>query len=129
RGVLAGGSLTADQEAYLKRNASELGVSEGTFEELLSRLTRELGVARPGGPPQSAALSPSPAPQSTGDFYRFLDVAPDSPKEAIEEAWRRKRAQIEKLPPSPNRDELKVKLELAWNVLQDTAAREQYDLS
>src|SRR5690606_1765364 len=67
RGVLAGGNLTAEQEEYLRRNAVELGVSEPTFDALLDRLTREMGVARPAAAQKAA--TPAPSPQSTGDFY------------------------------------------------------------
>ena len=41
KGVLAGGSLTEEQEQYLRRNANELGVSDATYDELVDRLCRE----------------------------------------------------------------------------------------
>lgn len=59
RGVLAGGPLTTEQEAYLRANARELGVSESSFDALLARLQAE-----PPGTPASARprpISASPA--------------------------------------------------------------------
>lgn len=42
RGVLAGGPLSGEQQAYLRSNAADLGVSEGTFDALLHRLQQEI---------------------------------------------------------------------------------------
>ena len=44
RGALKGGSLSMDQEDYLRRNARELGVTMATFEETLAKVAEELGV-------------------------------------------------------------------------------------
>lgn len=126
KGVLAGGNLTVEQEQYLLRNAIELGISEQTFHRLLDRLCGEAGIPRHTRPPVEEA---TPGPQSTGDFYRVLEVPPQAPLTEIEAAWRRKRTQIDALPPSTQRDELQVRVDLAWNVLKDHSSREQYDLA
>jgi hypothetical protein len=63
RGMLAGqtgGLLTAQQEAYLRKNAKELRISERSYERLLRRLGVETGVELPLPPP-----TPSMVPQLT----------------------------------------------------------------
>lgn len=131
RSVLAGGSLQVEQEDFLRRNAIEMGISEETFEELLERLAREAGVKRP------SAREPTPIPPRRSDpprpsgveFYELLGVPPQASADEVREAWGRRRAQVERLPASQQREELLVRLDLAHAVLSDRNAREQYDLA
>jgi len=58
RGVLTGGPLTAEQEAYLRANAAELGVSAGSFDALLRRLQVETQSDQPSGSQSSPTTLP-----------------------------------------------------------------------
>jgi hypothetical protein len=46
KGVLAGGGLSTDQETFLKTNAADLGLSNETFERVLTRLCHAAGLDR-----------------------------------------------------------------------------------
>lgn len=48
RSALSGGSLSAEQVAFLEKNAVELGVSPSTFSEILARLAQQHAVTLPG---------------------------------------------------------------------------------
>jgi hypothetical protein len=68
KGVLAGGAPSPEQEAYLRKNALELGVSESAFDTLLAKLKAEAGTPPtpertdevPTVPPRSRSGSPAP---------------------------------------------------------------------
>jgi len=128
RGVLAGGSLSADQEEYLRRNALELGVSAQSFDEILARMAKEANIKRPSGPPSLPdARTPSPADVRT--YYLLLQVTPNASTAAIEEAYRQRMAEARARAPGPEREALMSRLGLAWNTLKDPATREFYEMS
>lgn len=125
KGVIGAGSLSADQEEYLRRNALELGVSEAAFDELVDRLTAEAGISRPGrtpGPP------PQLEPEERVDFYKLFGVAPHATQSEIAEAYARKRSEATQLADRAASERVLSRVELAWTVLSDAEARRQYDL-
>jgi hypothetical protein len=122
RGVLASGSLNADQEDYLRRNATELGVSERTFREVLYRVGREVGIAieTPGGTP-----TPPPPPDAL-DLYGLLGVTHGATDDDITAAWQRKTAELDGAPPHEAAF-MRTRLDLARKVLSNEVARRTYD--
>lgn len=126
RGVLAGGSLSLDQEQYLRRNATELGISERTTEDLLDRLTKESGIQRPAEVRVADATTPPHGFEALDEASSVRQQA--SPQE-IETAWRHTQQQLGSLPDSAHRDTLQDRADLALNVLRDHAGREQYDVT
>lgn len=62
RGVLTGGSLSSEQEAYLRANAAELGVSNNSFDQLLRRLQVETHTERSKPGPTGETATPEARP-------------------------------------------------------------------
>jgi len=119
RGVLASGSLNTDQEDYLRRNATELGVSERTFREVLYRVGREVGISVP---------TPAPPPTLDGalDLYGLLGVTRGATDDEITLAWQRKSAELENAS-QHEASALRARLDLARKVLSHEVARRAYD--
>jgi hypothetical protein len=75
RGMLKGGSLTDEQEDYLRRNAEQMGISAGAFAETLTRIAAEVGAPlrvppTPGPRLQSLPPVPSTPPSSRPPIVR-----------------------------------------------------------
>lgn len=124
RGVLASGSLNAEQEDYLRRNATELGVSERTFRDVLYRVGREAGIPVPT--PHSATPTPPPPPDGALDLYALLGVPHGATDEEITAAWGRRSAELQ-LAPEHEAAALRMRLDLARKVLSHEVARRAYD--
>ncbi|MEZ4323158.1 MAG: DnaJ domain-containing protein [Myxococcota bacterium] len=124
KGVLAGGSLSHDQEDFLRRNAVEIGVSESTFEEVLERLSREAGVER-----ASASLTITAEELKTVDFYHLLGVPRHASRDEIYARYRAKKEECKALADASQRESMRTRVEKAWKVLSDEATRQRYDLS
>ncbi|MEN0062451.1 MAG: hypothetical protein AAGA48_09885 [Myxococcota bacterium] len=75
RAVLAKGRLSPDDEAYLSRNAAELGVDEEDYRDLLARVAGELGVRLHTIPTKLSNTDPSTVP--TGRPARARGTTPD----------------------------------------------------
>ena len=123
KGALQSGAPSPEQLDFLKRNASELGVSDDTFSGSLERLMVEAGL-RPappgtkagppsfiGGPTVQPAAPPKPAPppapvksaQSTGtppeeDHYKILHVPRTATRAEIYESYRSLHREAKNLP-------------------------------
>ena len=128
RGVLAGGSLSADQEDYLRRNALELGVTEDTFDDILERLASDAQVKRPGGPASMIPAS-NPYPEDVGNYYLLLKIARDAGTEEVENGYKARLAEAEVMPLGAEREALLIRLSLAWNTLKDPNTRDLYEIS
>lgn len=128
RGVLKGGQLTRDQEEYLRRNALELGLSEETFEDTITRLAAQAGIARPGSADDEAATTLDDEPQLT-DHYGLLGVKPTSSRDEIYDAYRARYRKVRSMADRERAEQLYKRLDRAWQVLSDPASRETYDLS
>lgn len=124
KGVLAGGSLNYDQEDYLRRNALELGVSEASFEEVLSRLASAAGVPR-----ATADVTVTPDDFTNLDFYRTLGVPRHASRDEIYARYRARTEECKAMGDASQRDATRTRIEKAWKVLSDEATRQQYDLS
>ncbi len=124
KGVLAGGSLTHEQEDYLRRNALELGVSDVTFEEVLDRLCREAGVDR-----ASAALQITPEELKSVDFYHLLGVPRHASRDEIYARYRTKKEETTTISDPRARESTRTRVEKAWKVLSNPETRQKYDLS
>ena len=128
RTVLKGGRLDNEQQDYLQRQASELGVSEDTFVGLLSDLAKEAGVALPGMFPSdvtTAALAGS----FDDDLYMLLAVPPRASREDIYRAYRERHSDALKLSDPGRRDGAVNALDRAWTILGDPQQRASYDMS
>ncbi|HHO51575.1 MAG TPA: hypothetical protein ENK18_12050 [Deltaproteobacteria bacterium] len=115
RGVLAGGGLGAQQEAYLRHNALSLGVSEETFREVLERIADEMQISLEGDP-----LSHAPSSQ---DLYKLLGVDPRATPVEVVDAYGHRIAELQ--PGDPERE----RLALAKEVLSNEESRRHYDLT
>jgi hypothetical protein len=124
KGVLTGGSLTHEQEDYLRRNALELGVSDVTFEEVLDRLCRESNVDR-----ASAALTITPEELKSVDFYHLLGVPRHASRDEIYARYRAKKEETANISDPRQRESTRTRVEKAWKVLSDPETRQRYDLS
>ena len=128
KGVLAGGGLSSDQEAYLHRNATELGISDVSFSKLIDQLCNESGVRRPGNG-QSPRPSVLPMRQQSDDFYKLLRIDRHATLPEIRTAYEAKMRDTRNAPQSADNEALLVRLDLALSVLSDPMARGQYALS
>jgi hypothetical protein len=124
KGVLAGGTLSHDQEDYLRRSAAEIGVSEATFDELLERLARDAGVPR-----ASAQLTISADEMKSTDFYLLLGVARHASRDEIYARYRQKKEECRDIPDPRQRDAARTKIEKGWKVLSEESSRRTYDMS
>jgi hypothetical protein len=70
RGVLSGGTISVEQEQFLRNNARELKIAERSYERLLRRLAMEAGAELPLPPP-----TPSMVPQAV-PYPRVASLAP-----------------------------------------------------
>lgn len=96
KGVLAGGTLTVEQEDYLRSNAKELGVSEATFDDLLRRLQKDGTLS----PAQARVGTPAPLQP----VVSRLDPAGDgdvSPEAAVDSGERPTGRTAERAVPGP----------------------------
>lgn len=128
RGVLKGGQLTEDQEVYLRRNALELGLSERTFEDTLTRLAAQAGIARPGQEEDLEEIEVEEEPELT-DHYGVLGVRPSASRDEIYDAYRARYREVRNLADRSKADRLYQAIDRAWQVLSDAGARDTYDLS
>ncbi len=132
KGVLAGGALSTDQEAYLRRNANELGISDVSFDKLMDQLCEDSGVPRPGDPSRtrpSALPTVPPMPTPGDDFYKLLRIDRRATLPEIRTAYEARMKEAKAAPRSSDNEALIVRLDLAWSVLSDPMARDQYVLS
>ena len=127
RGVLAAGGLTTDQEDYLRRNAIELGVSENTFRELLTRVGKELGVPMKG--PRDQTPGPPPHREHALDLYTLLGISPTANEDDIRIAHGRRMEDVARMPDAEAAGALRKRIEIAQKVLSNEAARRHYDLT
>ncbi|MEQ1503750.1 MAG: hypothetical protein ABMB14_16035 [Myxococcota bacterium] len=125
RGVLAGGAVTEDQIAYLRRNAAELGVTEVTFREVLARLSAELGT--PLDPALLGRTGLSTGRDDSLDLYELLGVPGAASEADISAAFDRRVAEVATIADPVVREAVRHRLEMARDTLADDANRRQYD--
>jgi hypothetical protein len=129
RGVLAAGGLNAEQEAYLRRNAVELGVSEQTFREMLARLASEAGVPLKGGLPTPPPPPGRDGPDAPIDLYQLLGVAGGANQGDIDQAYERRVDEIRSTLSGDDAAQMLKRVEIARKVLSNQAARQHYDMT
>lgn len=131
RGVLAGGSVSEDQLDYLRRNATELGVSEATFTELLDRVGGEFGIKFNEG--QADSSSPISAGSASGspplDLYQLLGVSNTANEDDVRIAYHRRLDELDALRNKSEQESMRRRIEIARKVLENEAARRHYDLT
>lgn len=115
RGVLAGGGLGAKQEAYLRHNALELGISDGTFQHVLERIASEMEISLGG-------IAPTTLPTSL-DLYGLLGIDPRATPDEITAAYEQRLSELEADDPALER------LTFAKKVLSSEESRRHYDLT
>lgn len=124
RGVLAGGTLSQEQEDYLRRNARELGVTDATFDELLDRLAREANVPR-----AVSTVSVSAEELKSTDFYLALGAPRHATRDEIYACYRARTEECREIADARQREATRTRIEKAWKVLSDDAMRRTHDLS
>ena len=78
RGILAAGAPTSEQTEYLRRNAVELGVSDATFERVLTKAAEEYGVSLD---PSAADTGP---PARVREFHQEQPLEDESATSTLE---------------------------------------------
>jgi hypothetical protein len=124
RGVLAGGQVTEEQIAYLRRNALELGVSEVTFRELLQQVGRELGLTFDQEEPTPAPVDGVPL-----DLYQLLGISTNANEDDVRIAYHRRLEELDGLQDMGEQEMMRRRIEIARKVLENEAARRHYDLT
>jgi hypothetical protein len=124
RGVLAGGQVTEEQIAYLRRNALELGVSETTFRELLQQVGRELGLSFDQEEPTPAPVDGVPL-----DLYQLLGISTNANEDDVRIAYHRRLEELDELKDVGEQEMMRRRIEIARKVLENEAARRHYDLT
>lgn len=122
RGVCAGGPPSADQLEYLRRNAAELGVSEGTFRELLARVEREVAAPRPVAPAPAAVEAPR-------DLPSLLGLPPSASEDDVRAAWRRRMADLDAAGDAPDALRARALLESAGRAWSTSGGTPRHDLA
>jgi hypothetical protein len=141
RSALRGGPPSPEQIEFLRRNASELGVGDETFVDVLDRLSRDAGVSvrdlleppPPTSRPPARRLPSGPNPAETTernalgsiDHYRMLGVARDATDATIVETYQQ-RAQAAR---ERGDSVVLARLDTAFRVIGDPNLRRTYDLS
>ncbi len=134
RTVLKGGTLSAEQEEYLLRQALELGLAATTFEDTLDRLAAQAGVARPRDgiagvqPEHEEDALPNENVEFT-DHYGILGLPTSASRDAVYEAYKNRYRAVRALADRERAEKLYKRLDRAWQVLSDNTSRETYDLS
>lgn len=131
RGVLASGTVTDEQLAYLKRNASELGMSEQTFEELFERVSLEFGVSSDAYTPRAAVpLGITPPPDgSPVDLYQLLGISASANEDDVRIAYHKRLEELDNTNNVVEQEAMRRRIEIARKVLENEAARRHYDLT
>ena len=117
RSVLSAGAVAPTQVDYLRRNASELGVSAETFSEVLARIASEMGV----GLPDEGAPDPDVAPTLPSDPYQALGIEVSANNAGIKTAFAERLADLG--------EAARPALEAARDLLLDPESRRQYDFT
>jgi len=134
RTVLKGRSLSLEQEQYLQHQAQELGLSERTFEDTLTRLAAQAGIPRPSeeGEARRRVEEDDVLPDENveiTDHYGLLGLNTGSSREKIYDAYRARYRTVRAMADRERAEMLYKRLDRAWQVLSDPASRETYDLS
>ena len=122
KGTLAGGTLTADAEEAILRQARAMGLDDDTTQRHIETLLKDTGAQR------AASADHETASGSFVDYYDLLGVLQAATLEEIESAHRAKYRWARTLRDKDRVTRLYADLDEAWRVLKDPARRAQYDV-
>lgn len=121
KGTLAGGTLTADAEQAILRQARTMGLNDETTNRQIETLLKETGARR------AAADEPETGTASFVDYYGLIEIDASATLDEIESAHRAKYRWARTLKDKDRVTRLYAHLDEAWRVLKDPLRRAQYD--
>ncbi len=126
QGSLVSGRLSAESEAAIRRQATEMGLTEAEtsryLEDKVGLIDDQESLFEE--PDQAEPASP------TGnfiDYYKLLATSPQATAEEIEEAYRERYRWARTLKDLQRANEIYQQLEQAWRILSDISRRRDYD--
>jgi len=121
KGTLAGGTLTADAEQAILRQARTMGLKDDATHRQIETLLKDTGARRaPSDEPETGAAN-------FVDYYDLIGVALGASLDEIESAHRAKYRWARSLRDKERVTRLYADLDEAWRVLKEPLRRAQYD--
>jgi len=124
QGSLVSGRLSSESESAIRRQASEMGLTD-------AETTRYLEEKVGGGDQESLFDSNDPklAPKDDNftDYYDLLQITPQATAEEVEEAYRERYRWARTLKDLQRANEIYRQIEQAWRILSDLNRRRDYD--
>jgi predicted transcriptional regulator len=123
QGSLVSGKLSSEAEAAIRRQASEMGLTDA---ETSRYLEEKVG---PGSQEELFDEQESSAEPGDGfvDYYALLEISPQATAEEIEEAYRERYRWARTLKDLQRANDIYRELEQAWRILSDMTRRRDYD--
>lgn len=124
QGSLVSGKLSSEAESAIRRQASEMGLSEA---ETSRYLEEKVGLD------DQESLFEAPKSDEVAkrdnfvDYYELLDISPQATAEEVEEAYRQRYRWARTLKDLQRANDIYRQLEQAWRVLSDMTRRRDYD--
>jgi predicted transcriptional regulator len=124
QGSLVSGKLSSEAEAAIRRQASEMGLTEPETSRYLEEKV---------GADDQESLFEEPKEEADAnrddfiDYYELLEISPQATAEEVEVAYRERYRWARTLKDLQRANEIYRQLEQAWRVLSDMGRRRDYD--
>jgi len=124
QGSLVSGRLSSESESAIRRQASEMGLTEAETTRYLEE--------KVGGADQESLFDSGDPEQATQDddfidYYELLQITHQATAEEVEEAYRERYRWARTLKDLQRANEIYRQLEQAWRILSDLTRRRDYD--
>jgi hypothetical protein len=124
QGSLVSGRLSSEAEAAIRRQASEMGLTEA---ETSRYLEEKVGLDDQESLFDAPKDEPTEERDNFVDYYGLLDISPQATSDEVEEAYRERYRWARTLKDLQRANDIYRQLEQAWRVLSDMTRRRDYD--
>ncbi len=124
QGSLVSGKLSSESEAAIRRQASEMGLTES---ETTRYLEEKVGQDDQEDLFEPARPATAPPEAESVDYYELLRITPQATAEEVEDAYRERYRWARTLKDLQRANEIYLQLEQAWRILSDITRRRDYD--
>ncbi len=124
QGSLVSGKLSSESEAAIRRQASEMGLTEA---ETTRYLEEKVGSDDQESLFDTATEEVEREADDFIDYYELLQISPQATAEEVEEAYRERYRWARTLKDLQRANDIYRQLEQAWRILSDMTRRRDYD--